>query len=52
MNAQTMDALTQYPVASLSEEQLLSLADFYVDSCFHPMIMEYICISVHCIRVC
>ncbi len=40
MNAQTMDALTQYPVASLSEEQLLSLADFYVDSCFHPMIMK------------
>ena len=40
MNAQTMDALTQYPVASLSEEQLLALADYYVDSCLHPMIMS------------
>ena len=40
MNAQTADALTQYPVASLSEGQLLSLADYYVDSCFHPMIMK------------
>ena len=39
MNAQTTDAMTQYPVASLSEEQLLALADYYVDSCFHPMIM-------------
>ena len=40
MNAHTADALTYYPVASLSEEQLLCLADFYTDSCFHPLIME------------
>ena len=40
MNAHTADALTYYPVASLSEEQLLKLADFYTDSCFHPIIME------------
>ena len=40
MNAHTADALTYYPVASLSEEQLLRLADFYTDSCFHPLIME------------
>ena len=39
MTAQTADAMTQFPVASLSEEQLLALADYYVDSCFHPMIM-------------
>ena len=39
MNAQTADAMTQFPVASLSEDQLLALADYYVDSCFHPMIM-------------
>ena len=39
MNAYTTDACTGYPLASLSEEQLLHLADFYVDSCFHPMIM-------------
>ena len=40
MNAHTTDALTYYPLASLSEEQLLRLADFYTDSCFHPLIME------------
>ena len=40
MNAHTTDALTYYPIASLSEEQLLRLADFYTDSCFHPIIMD------------
>ena len=40
MNAHTADALTWYPIASMSEEQLLALADFYTDSCFHPMLME------------
>ena len=40
MNAHTADALTYYPVASLSEEQLLKLADFYTDSCLHPLIMN------------
>ena len=39
MNAYTMDAVTGYPMASLSEEQLLGLADFYIDACFHPSIM-------------
>lgn len=39
MNAFTDSCMTSYPVASLSEEQLLKLADFYVDSCFHPTIM-------------
>ncbi len=39
MNAHTTDACTSYPIASLSEEQLLHLADYYVDSCFHPLIM-------------
>ncbi len=40
MNAFTMDRMTTYPVASLSEAQLLKYADFYTDSCLHPMILE------------
>ena len=40
MNAFTSDVMTTYPVSSLSEEQLLALADVYADSCFHPMIMK------------
>ena len=40
MNAMTSDRTTTYPVASLSEAQLLKLADYYTDSCFFPMIME------------
>ena len=40
MNALTMPLCTSYPVASLSEEQLLKYADYYTDSCFYPMIME------------
>ncbi len=39
MNALTYPLMTTYPVASLSEEQLLRLADFYTDSCLNPMIM-------------
>lgn len=39
INAHTTDALTGYPLASLSEEQLLRLTDWYTDSCFHPNIM-------------
>ena len=40
MNAMTSDRMTTYPVASLSEKQLLKLADYYTDSCLNPMIME------------
>ena len=40
MNAYTTDAMTSYPVGSLSEEQLLRLADMYTDCCLHPLIME------------
>ena len=40
MNASTYQDMTTYPVASLSEEQLLKYADYYTDSCFHPMIMK------------
>ena len=40
INAYTMDAMTCYPVASLSEEQLLHLADFYISLCFEPLIMK------------
>ena len=39
VNAYTMDAMTGYPLGSLSEEQLLALADYYVDGCFHPLVM-------------
>ena len=40
MNASTSPTYTTYPVASLSEAQLLKYADFYTDSCFNPMLME------------
>ena len=40
MNAMTGNRTTTYPVASLSEAQLLKYADYYTDSCLHPMIME------------
>ncbi|MBO4837490.1 MAG: insulinase family protein [Clostridia bacterium] len=40
MNAFTMDAMTSYPIASLSEAQLLKYADFYTDSCLHPMVLQ------------
>ena len=39
INAYTQDACTGYPMGSLSEKQLLAMADYYVDSCFHPLIM-------------
>ena len=39
MNAYTQPLLTSYPVASLSEAQLLKYADYYTDSCLHPLIM-------------
>ena len=40
MNAMTMQLYTTYPMASLSEAQLLKYADFYTDSCLHPRILE------------
>ncbi|MBE7005248.1 MAG: hypothetical protein E7425_13415 [Ruminococcaceae bacterium] len=40
MNAATYQWMTTYPVGSLSEAQLLKLADYYTDSCLHPMILE------------
>ncbi|MBQ8072156.1 MAG: insulinase family protein [Clostridia bacterium] len=39
INAYTTDAMTCYPLGSLSEDQLLRLADWYTNSCFHPNIM-------------
>lgn len=39
MNAYTTDAMTCYPIASLSEAQLLKYADYYTDSCLHPSIL-------------
>lgn len=38
MNASTANCMTFYPVASQSEKQLLLYADYYLDSCFHPML--------------
>lgn len=39
MNAGTYDIMTSYPLASLSEAQLLKYVDYYVDSAFHPLLM-------------
>lgn len=38
MNAATGQHVTIYPVASLSEEQLYALSDYYLDSVFNPLI--------------
>ena len=40
MNAATDQWHTDYPIASLSEAQLLKLAEFYTDGCFYPAIMQ------------
>lgn len=40
MNAMTTQRYTSFPIASLSEAQLLKLAEFYTDACFNPIIME------------
>ena len=40
VNAYTADIMTCYPVGSLSEAQLLAMADLYTDSCLHPMVMK------------
>ncbi len=39
-NALTTDRCTLYPIASLSEQQLLKYADYYTDLCFEPLILE------------
>lgn len=38
MNAVTGSTCTTYPVSSLSEKQLFSLTDYYLDSVFNPML--------------
>lgn len=40
LNAMTGQLYTTYPMASLSEAQLLKYAEFYTDSCLHPRILE------------
>ncbi len=40
VNAYTTDAMTCYPVGSLSEAQLLKLAEYYTDACYHPLILQ------------
>lgn len=37
-NAMTYPSATTYPLASMSEEQLLRIADYYLDGVFNPMI--------------
>lgn len=38
MNAYTMQECTYYPLSSISDDQLLKLADYYLDGVFHPLI--------------
>lgn len=38
VNAFTSATMTAYPVSSMSEDQLLKLADVYLDCVFHPLI--------------
>ncbi|MBO4265774.1 MAG: insulinase family protein [Lachnospiraceae bacterium] len=38
-NALTRDKCTIFPIASLSEEQLIKFADYYSDLCFEPSII-------------
>ena len=40
MNAFTQSRMTSYPVASLSEAQLLKYADYYTDACLHPNVVK------------
>lgn len=40
VNAMTMWNSTTYPVSSLSEEQLLKLADVYLDGVFNPLLYK------------
>ena len=40
MNAATYPFMTTYPIASLSEAQLLKYADYYTDSCFNPIVCD------------
>ena len=40
LNAETGQLYTTYPMASLSEAQLLKYADFYTDSCLYPRVLE------------
>jgi len=38
MNASTYDAMTSYEYSTMFEEQLLLIADYYLDSVFHPLL--------------
>lgn len=38
VNAYTYPIFTGYPLSSLSEEQLMRLADYYLDGVFHPLV--------------
>ncbi|MDD6483001.1 MAG: insulinase family protein [Clostridiales bacterium] len=40
MNAHTYMNATSYPCSSVSDAQLLKLADYYLDGVFHPLITE------------
>lgn len=40
INAFTYPTITQYPVSSMSEEQLLKLADVYMDCAYNPSVYD------------
>lgn len=40
LNALTMQRVTTYPIASISDEQLFKLADYYLDGVFNPLILS------------
>jgi Zn-dependent M16 (insulinase) family peptidase len=40
MNAYTFENATYYPLSSVSDAQLLKLADVYLDGVFHPLVLE------------
>lgn len=40
MNALTYTTYTLYPCASLSEDQLLRYADYYLDGVYHPLLLS------------
>ena len=39
MNAMTSEKYTAFPISSISDEQLLRLADYYLDGVFNPLIV-------------
>lgn len=40
VNAMTAPTMTTYPLSSMSEDQLLAMADYYLDGVFHPLVYK------------